>query len=227
MRHGYFACVSYVDKLVGDILDELVRLNRDGNTMVVLWGDHGFNLGEHGFWGKHNLVRGSVHIIRAPGITRERTSSDALVESVDLFPTLVSLAGLPAGEELTAQWDGVDLTPLLRGVNISPRDAVYTRWQAGDNVVTPRFSYTQYGDYREGRRRAVSARMLFDRWLDPGEHVNVVDRQQYLPTVNRLSGQLHRLMEQAAKDKARGASLPEEGDSVAAHAASPVVTGQF
>ncbi len=200
MRHGYFACVSYVDKLVGDILEELVRLELDGNTIVVLWADHGFNLGEHGFWGKHNLVRGSVQIpliIRAPGTTREGTSTDALVESVDLFPTLASLAGLQPDEALRAQWDGADLTPLLKGTGAGPRDAVYTRWQGGDNVVTPRFSYTEYGDYRDGVRHAVAARMLFDRWSDPDEDANVAEREAHAATVQRLSGQLQRLMDRA------------------------------
>ncbi len=198
MRHGYFACVSYVDKLVGDLLAELERLELDGNTIVVLWGDHGFNLGEHGFWGKHNLMGGSTHIpllIRAPGVTRPGATSNALVESTDLFPTLAALAGIEPGAELAAQWDGTDLTPLLDGsVDDIPRDAAYTRWQHGDNLVTRRLSYTEYGRYRRGTRQEVVAAMLFDLKKDPGENTNVVEEEKYVPLIAPLSERLREIL---------------------------------
>jgi len=198
MRHGYFACVSYVDKLVGDILEELERLELHENTIVVLWGDHGFNLGEHGFWGKHNLTGGATHIpllIRAPGVTQAGSTSEALVESVDIFPTLAALTGLEASEELARQWDGVDLTPVLKGHEEAPRDAAYTRWQDGDNLVTPRFSYTEYGRYQGGRRQNVVASMLFDLAEDPGENFNVVEEEEYLPVIPPLSERLLEIVE--------------------------------
>ena len=194
MRHGYFACVSYVDKLIGDMLAELEQLDLHENTIVVLWGDHGFNLGEHGFWGKHNLMGGSTHIpllIHAPGVTRPGSTSDALVESTDLFPTLAALTGIEPSAELAAQWDGMDLSPLLDGsADDIPREAAYTRWRHGDNIVTWRFSYTEYGRYRGGTRQEVVDSMLFDLKKDPGENINVVAKEKYRPFVTPLSEHL-------------------------------------
>ncbi len=198
MRHGYFACVSYVDKLIGDMLAELERLDLHENTIVVLWSDHGFNLGEHGFWGKHNLMGGSTQIpmlIRAPGVTQPGSTSDALVESLDLFPTLAALTGIEPGEELTAQWDGIDLTPLLKGSGEIQREAAYTRWRSGDNLVTRQFSYTEYGRYRSGTRQGIDASMLFDLEQDPGENTNVVEKEEYRPHVPPLSRLLRSIVE--------------------------------
>lgn len=198
MRHGYFACVSYVDKLVGDILAELQRLDLHENTIVVLWGDHGFNLGEHGFWGKHNLMGGSTHIpliIRAPGVTQPGTTSDALVESLDLFPTLAALTGIEPGAQLAAQWNGIDLTSVLKGSGKNPREAAYNRWQNGDNIVTHHFSYTEYGRYQSGKRQGIAASMLFDLEKDPAENINVVEEETYLPHVPPLSERLRGILE--------------------------------
>jgi len=70
MRHGYYASTSYADKLTGDVLNELERLGLAENTIVVIWGDHGWHLGEHDFWGKHNTLNNAVRvplIIKVPG----------------------------------------------------------------------------------------------------------------------------------------------------------------
>ncbi|MGE3777316.1 MAG: sulfatase, partial [Pirellulaceae bacterium] len=96
--HGYYASVSYVDTQIGIVLDELDRLKLADNTIVVLWGDHGFHLGDHGLWTKHTNYEQANRIpllMVAPGVTRPGTATRQLSESVDLFPTLVELAGLP------------------------------------------------------------------------------------------------------------------------------------
>ena len=97
--HGYYASTSYVDAQIGKLIDELNRLELSQTTIVVLWGDHGFHLGDLGIWTKHTNYEQANRIpilIAATGITRPGSSTRQLIESVDLFPTLANLAGLPA-----------------------------------------------------------------------------------------------------------------------------------
>jgi arylsulfatase A-like enzyme len=108
LHHGYYACVSYIDSLVGQLLDELERLELADDTIVILWGDHGFQLGERSLTGKHNTLDLSLRvpvILRVPGAGKKGVRSEALFSSIDIFPTLVELAGLeeagsPAGRQL-------------------------------------------------------------------------------------------------------------------------------
>jgi len=97
LRHAYFACVSYVDSLVGQVLDELSALSLTSNTVVAFVGDHGWQLGEHGEWCKHTnfeLATRAPMMLHVPGLTDGGRQSDALVEFVDVFPTVVEAAGL-------------------------------------------------------------------------------------------------------------------------------------
>jgi iduronate 2-sulfatase len=100
--HGYYACVSYTDAQIGKILEELKQLELDRTTIVVLWGDHGWNLREHGLWCKHCNYETSLHtplIVKVPG-TRQVKSTSEIVEYVDIYPTLCELAGLEVPEHL-------------------------------------------------------------------------------------------------------------------------------
>lgn len=104
VRRSYAACVSYADAQVAQVLGHLEKLGLAENTIVVLWGDHGFHLGEHAVWGKHTLFEESLRaplIIRAPGMKHAGESTDAIVETVDLYPTLCELTGVPAPEGLS------------------------------------------------------------------------------------------------------------------------------
>lgn len=97
VRRHYAACVSYADAQVGKVLAELKRTGADKNTIVVLWGDHGWHLGEHAIWGKHSLFEESLHspmIIHYPGMSQQGAATDAIVETLDIFPTLCDLTGL-------------------------------------------------------------------------------------------------------------------------------------
>ena len=96
MKHGYLACVSYVYHLIGEVLNELEETGLAENTIVVLWGDHGWHLGEHDFWGKHNTMHLALRvplIIKLPN-QKIGVSTDAIVESTDVFPTLCELANI-------------------------------------------------------------------------------------------------------------------------------------
>lgn len=111
--HAYAACVSFIDAQVGRILAELEALGLSDNTIVVLWGDHGWHLGEYGIWGKatnYEIATRIPFIIRAPGMAGNGRAASAVVESIDLYPTLAALAALPAPKAL----EGQSLVPILQ-----------------------------------------------------------------------------------------------------------------
>lgn len=112
VRKHYAACVSYTDALIGKLLERLDTLELRDETIVVLWGDHGWHLGEHAIWGKHSLFEESLRsplIISYAGLPDPGAASDAVVESIDLFPTLCELTGLPRAEFC----QGTSLVPVL------------------------------------------------------------------------------------------------------------------
>jgi iduronate 2-sulfatase len=112
VRRYYAACVSYADAQVGKVLAELKLTGADKNTIVVLWGDHGWHLGEHAIWGKHSLFEESLHspmIIHYPGMPSKGSKTDAMVETLDIFPTLCELTGV----ETPKFAQGVSLTGIL------------------------------------------------------------------------------------------------------------------
>lgn len=106
MKHGYCAAVSYTDAQITKVLDELKRLGLDKNTIVVLWGDHGWHLGEYGIWGKHtnfDLALNSPLIISVPGMKNPGVPADGMVETIDIFPTLADLCGLTPPDHIQGQ----------------------------------------------------------------------------------------------------------------------------
>lgn len=175
MRHGYFASTSYVDKLVGDLLDELDALDLADNTIVVIWGDHGWHLGEYGFWGKHNTMHLATRIpliVKVPG-EPQGLRTNALVSSIDLFPTLCSLAGIAVPSSV----QGKSFDTLLSDPEAMINEVVYTRFKSADAIVTQRFNYTLYENGEE---------MLYDLKADPGETVNRASDPEYKPTLATL-----------------------------------------
>jgi len=168
MRHGYLACTSYADKLIGDVLAELDKLGLADNTIVVLWGDHGWHLGEHNFWGKHNTMHLSLRmplIIKVPG--KIPAVSKALVETSDIFPTLCALAAIKVPETV----QGREFTKLLSQPETVFRDCAYSRFGGGDAVVTENFSYTSYSK--------GGGQMLYDLRADPQENTNVANEARH------------------------------------------------
>jgi arylsulfatase A-like enzyme len=138
VRRAYLACVRFVDRQVGKVLDALAELDLADSTIVVLWGDHGWHLGDSQIWGKHapheRAVRAPL-IIRAPGVTRAGTQSAALVESIDLYPTLLELCR-PAFSRTQHPLDGRSLRPLLDGSAESVRDAALSFYEQAVTVRT-------------------------------------------------------------------------------------------
>ncbi len=177
--HGYLACVSYTDDMIGKLIDELESLEMLDNTIIILWGDHGFQLGDHTLWCKHTLFETSMHaplIISAPGY-KPGQRVNSLAEMVDIYPTLCELAGL----EFPLHLQGKSLVPTLEDPLTTHKKAIYGRYHAGETVRTQRFQYSLWenGD-----------KMLYDHLKDPNENINVVDDEKYSKVVEALSSAL-------------------------------------
>ncbi len=184
--HGYYACVSYTDAQIGRVLQALDESGEADNTIVILWGDHGWNLGEHTLWCKHCNFKTSLRapiILKAPG-KRGNQQSSALTEYVDIFPTLCDLAELPKPEQLA----GDSFAPLLDKPDRAWKPAVFSRWYAGETVKTERYAYTEWTT-EEGERYA---RMLYDHQTDPNENVNIVDKPENEAVVKELTAMLRK-----------------------------------
>jgi uncharacterized sulfatase len=174
---AYYACVSFVDAQVGVLLDALDRLGIADETVVVLTADHGFHRGEHGgIWGKGTLFEESLRVpllVARPGAGPARTSR--LVETVDVFPTLAELCGLPAESEL----EGTSLAPLLDAPDRAWKSAVFAAVRKGrvlaKSVRTERYRYTDWG---KGRGRE-----LYDLAEDPGQFTNLAAKPRHAATV--------------------------------------------
>ncbi|MEO1011123.1 MAG: sulfatase [Bacteroidota bacterium] len=134
--HGYYASVSYMDAQLGKVMDELDRLGLDENTIVLLWGDHGWHLGDHGIWTKHTNYEQPTRIpflMRVPGVTQKGTITLQFMETVDIYPTLVDLAGLPKPEGIQSL-DGISLKPSLSKPSVQLKDHVYHCFKRGGYI---------------------------------------------------------------------------------------------
>ncbi|MCP5115003.1 MAG: sulfatase, partial [bacterium] len=183
---AYYACISYTDAQVGRLLDTLRQLDLTGNTIVVLWGDHGWHLSEKGIWAKGTLFEVSARgplIIADPRIPSAGQTSPRVVQYLDMYPTLVELCNLPA----PAWLEGESLAPLLRDPGSQwdkPAYTVQTRnWFIGRTVRTERWRYTEWD---EGRRGAA----LYDHESDPHEMHNLAKDPAQAETIRELSGLL-------------------------------------
>lgn len=166
--HGYYACVSSIDAQVGKLLDELDRLGLGDKTIVILWGDHGWQLGEHGLWCKHSCFETSMRaplLVRTPGLPGG-IARGAPVELIDIYPSLCELAGLPLPEHV----EGTSFVPLLRsGGATAAREVAVGRFKNGETIRTDRYRYTEY--LRPDGQ--LISRMLYDHQDDPDETVNI------------------------------------------------------
>lgn len=188
LLHGYYACVSYVDAQVGLLLEELERKGLADKTIIALWGDHGFHLGDHGMWGKHSTLdqaaRVPLIISRPTGSAVKR--SDSPVEFTDVFPTLCDLAGLPVPKGIS----GRSLVPLIEGTATDIRPAALTvfrnRGAIGYSIRTRRYRYTEWVN----KLGKVVARDLFDYESDPLETRNLAERPDARDVVTDMAQRL-------------------------------------
>jgi arylsulfatase A-like enzyme len=165
LRHAYFACVSYVDAQVGKLLDELEEQGLADHTIVVVWGDHGWHLGDHLVWGKHTVfdrALKSAFILNVPGKTDGRMI-DRIVGTVDIYPTLMELCNM----EMPHDTDGKSLIPYLNTLPDEREEVVYSYFRNGISMRTARYRLTKYF------RNAGPVIELYDHHKDPDETENV------------------------------------------------------
>ncbi len=188
--HGYYAATSYTDAMIGRVLDELDRLGLAERTVVVLWGDHGWHLGDQGLWCKHTNFEKATRaplIISAPGQKAAGRRSNALAEFVDIYPTLVELCGLPLPEGL----EGASAAPLLDEPDRSWKTAAFSQYPRGSvmgyTMRTDRYRYTEWRPKKPGPPLAIE---LYDHREDPEENANLAGRPEFKELVEKLAAQL-------------------------------------
>lgn len=172
--HGYRACVSYTDALIGQLLDELKNNGLEKNTMVILWGDHGWKLGDYGMWAKHTNFEMDVRsplIVRVPEMKNKGVSTDALVEFIDIYPSLCALAGLPVPENM----QGKSFAPLLENPAREWKKAAFSQYPRGDmmgySMRTDRYRFTKWR--KKAQPDSIVAYELYDLRNDPQGRVNI------------------------------------------------------
>ena len=190
LKQAYFAGVSYSDAQVGRVLAELDRLGLRENTIVILWGDHGWKLGEHDAWGKHTNTENDTNaplILSVPGMKNAGAHSNALVEFVDMYPTLCDLAGVPQPKTL----EGLSFRPLLDHPALPWKSAAFSQYPRGQNgglmgysMRTDRYRLTVWVGRKDPTR--VDAIELYDHQVDPQENINIAKKPENAGLVDQL-----------------------------------------
>ena len=196
LRRAYYACVTYVDAQIGRLLDELDRLELRDHTIVIVWGDHGWQLGEHGMWDKHSNFETSTHsplLISVPGQKPGRTA--ALVEFVDIYPSLCELCCLSLPDGL----EGASFKPLIENPHRPWKEAAFSQYRRvvpdhgtgmGYSMRTDRYRFTRWVENDTPQNSL--ALELYDHESDPGENVNVAQDPRYKAVVDELATKLQK-----------------------------------
>lgn len=173
LRHAYYASVSYMDAQVGKLLEALRKNGLDKNTIVVIWGDHGWHLGDDLVWGKHTIFEWSLRsplLISTPGMQKGITC-ERVVSATDIYPTLMQLCGV----KTPVRTDGASFAGLLTSPAAKNwRDVAYSYFKQGITVRTPRYRLTKYF------RKEEPAVELYDHETDPYENRNIAAEQPAL-----------------------------------------------
>lgn len=184
---GYWASITFMDAQLGKVLDALEASDLADNTIVVVSGDHGFSMGQHGQWAKMNLFESGVKsplLIAAPGLLKN-ASTNRIVELLDLYPTLADLCGLPAPSHL----QGTSLRPLLANANVDWSRPAYTQIsfeaRSGRSVRDDRYRYTEWAGGSKGIE-------LYDYAADPAEITNLANKPGYAEIQKRMAALLSR-----------------------------------
>lgn len=199
LKHGYLASVSYIDAQIGRLINKLKELKIDDNTLVVLWGDHGWKLGEHGSWCKmtnYDIDTKAPLIFSTPKLKGKSIKSKRLVEFVDIYPTLCELAGIPIPETL----EGISAVPLFENPDRPWKKAAFSQflrkgiWIAPDGIEymgysirTEKYRYTEWVNWESNELAAIE---LYDQTLDPNENVNIAGIEENKSIIKKLSEKL-------------------------------------
>ena len=181
--HGYLACVSYIDALVGRLIQDLEKRNLADNTIIVLWGDHGFHLGDHNMWGKHTNLEQATRsplIISLPKQTAQKSHTPAGL--IDIFPTLCEAAGLEVPEVV----QGTSLFPVINGEKDQHKNGAISFFKSnGAKGYSYRTHRHRYIEWIKGNK--VEAIELYDYENDPEEKINLATQQESKELIRTLS----------------------------------------
>ena len=188
--HGYYACVSFTDAQVGKLLAELDRLDLRKDTVVIIWGDHGWKLGDYSQWCKHTNFEYDTHvpmIISDPDLP-QGVRTNALTEFVDIYPTLAELCGLPIADDL----EGTSTVPLFKDPKTPWKKAAFSQYPRpkkimGYSMRTDQYRYTEWIDQKT---KEVKERELYDLKNDPICKESIVHK----PENKELVAQLHDML---------------------------------
>jgi len=212
--HGYYAATSYMDAQLQKLLNELDRLDLSKNTIVVLWGDHGWHLGDHGLWCKHSNFEEATHaclLMRINGMNQDIKPSTQC-EFVDVFPTLCDLANIPAPTYL----DGVSLVPAIKNPKVQLKEYALSQYprnqKMGYSIRTNQFRYTAWIDKPYSAEKPftdaiISATEMYDYKNDPLETKNIVDEKNYAEDVATMKQLFTEAMEREHKEYMQYAKL--------------------
>lgn len=203
--HAYYACISYVDVQIGRLLDELDRLGLKENTTIVLWGDHGWKLGEHNSWGKmsnYEIDTNAPLIFSGAGVSSKGKVSNAITEFLDIYPTLQELTGF----KVSAHLQGKSLKPVLDNPKAPHKKAAFSQYllgrfgteeyqkeeRMGYAIRTERYRYVEWYLWEKDTKKKGKflASELFDHKNDPKENVNLAVDNTFQQTAKQLSQQL-------------------------------------
>ncbi len=196
---AYYAATSYVDAQTGRLLRGLDALGLSENTVIVLWGDNGYKLGEYGYFGKETNFELDTHvplIIRAPHAPAAGQACHALTESMDVYPTLCELCGL----DIPGAVEASSLAPMLRDVDVRGKDAAFSQYfrdgLMGYSIRTEQYRYTEWVPFEPSASAPApdwehpKARELYDHTVDPHETRNRAGEAQYVDTIIPLHKRL-------------------------------------
>lgn len=175
--HAYYAGISYIDHQIGVLVDEIKALGLEENTIIVVWGDHGWHLGDQQIWGKHTLFENALKssfVIKVPGKTKSGKRVESVVETVDIYPTLLELCNIEMPHDL----DGNSLLNLINGEELQENNVAYSYFKNGISLRTERYRLTKYFRSEEPTIE------LYDHKNDPNETTNVA--QTEIGVVNML-----------------------------------------
>lgn len=175
--HGYYACVSYIDEQIGLLVNEVVSLGLEENTIIIVWGDHGWHLGDQQVWGKHTIfdeALNSTLVIKVPGLKSSGKINKNVVETVDIYPTLLELCNIKTPYDL----DGASLVGLINNSELRQKKVAYSYFRNGISLRTERYRLTKYFRSEEPTIE------LYDHLKDPLETTNIA--QYEVNVVNQL-----------------------------------------
>ena len=210
LRHGYYACVSYTDAQVGKLLRALERLGLEDDTIVFLWGDHGYSLGEAGHWCKDTNFELDTRVplmVRTPGMAKPGVATEALTEYVDIYPTLAELADLVPPDGL----DGRSFASALGDPSAAGRDLVLSQFSRPFKPSTPetmgysiRTATQRYTRWIDWLSRKVLAEELYD-YADRGsaltkggflvEQRNLIESNDYVESLDQLRSKMDQTLQ--------------------------------